>query len=280
MTTFLFTIGGVAIGVCAIASMVIVGQAGKKSELRKAAEVVASVAGIVLAICFIAGIMLNGVRDRRVVAQETQTQPNKPQATPSALDDGPGAKPDAHDPASKIDQITAVLKSDPKYKFLKYEIWPGEYQKQKVWTIDYYFSERGLDGVFVLKHLACYFRRGKIVGNTDPISVEEENAKPKDEGGASRTADGAWKDLSHSTQEEVESAAAEDAQYAWRKLHLRQGSDGHFNWFEIGMKISDAQDTFHQRHVLVKGPVEEAYDKKFEASFTAIAKGLQPNDSL
>jgi quinol-cytochrome oxidoreductase complex cytochrome b subunit len=50
-----------AIGVCAIASMVIVGQAGKKSELKKAAEVVASIAGIVLAICFIAGMMLNGI---------------------------------------------------------------------------------------------------------------------------------------------------------------------------------------------------------------------------
>lgn len=59
--TFLFTIGGVAIGVCAIASMVIVGQAGKQSELKKAAEVVASIAGIVLAICFIGGMMLNGI---------------------------------------------------------------------------------------------------------------------------------------------------------------------------------------------------------------------------
>jgi hypothetical protein len=61
MTTLLFAVGGVAIGVCAIASMVIVGQAGKKSELKKAAEVVASIAGIVLAICFIAGMMLNGI---------------------------------------------------------------------------------------------------------------------------------------------------------------------------------------------------------------------------
>jgi hypothetical protein len=223
MTTFLFTLGGAAIGVCAIASMVIVGQAGKKSELKKAAEVVASIAGIVLAICFIAGMMLNGIHDRPVVAQEIRTQPTEPPSTPSALEDDPGAKPDAHDPATKISEITSALKSDSKFKFLKYEIWPGEYQKQKVWTSDYYYSERGLDGVFVLKHLACYFRRGKIVGNTDPISVAEENAKPKDEGGASRTADGAWKDLSHSTQEEIESAAAEDAQYAWRKLHLRQG---------------------------------------------------------
>ena len=50
MTTLLLTVGGVSIGVCAIASMVIVGQADKKSELKKAAEVVASIAGIVLAI--------------------------------------------------------------------------------------------------------------------------------------------------------------------------------------------------------------------------------------
>jgi hypothetical protein len=50
MTTFLFTVAGVSIGVCAVASMVIVGQGGKQSELKKAAEVVASVAGIVLAI--------------------------------------------------------------------------------------------------------------------------------------------------------------------------------------------------------------------------------------
>src|SRR5258707_8538577 len=90
-----------------------------------------------------------------ILAKVAQTQQKAPLATPSAIDDDTGAKPDAHDPASKIDQITAVLKSDPKYKFLKYEIWPGEYQKQKVWTIDYYFSERGLDGVFVLKHVAC-----------------------------------------------------------------------------------------------------------------------------
>jgi hypothetical protein len=41
--------------------MVIVGQAGKQSELKKAAEVVASIAGIVLAICFIGGMMLNGI---------------------------------------------------------------------------------------------------------------------------------------------------------------------------------------------------------------------------
>jgi hypothetical protein len=215
-----------------------------------------------------------------ILAKVAQTQQKAPLATPSAIDDDPGAKPDAHDPASKIDQITAVLKSDPKYKFLKYEIWPGEYQKQKVWTIDYYFSERGLDGVFVLKHVACYFRQGKIIGNTDPISVDEENARPKDDGNASRTADGAWKDLSHSTQEEVESAAAEDAQYAWRKLHLRQGSDGNFNWFEMGMKISDAEDTFHQRHVLVKGPIQEAYDKKFDATFTAIGHQMEAKDSL
>jgi len=66
----LFTVGSVAVGVCVIASMVIVGQAGKKSELKKAAEVVASIAGIVLAICFIAGMTLNSIHERPVVAQE------------------------------------------------------------------------------------------------------------------------------------------------------------------------------------------------------------------
>jgi len=194
--------------------------------------------------------------------------------------DDPGAKPDAHDPATKIDRVTAFFKSDPRYKFFKYEIWAGEYQKQKVWTIDYYYSERGLDGVFVLKHVISYFRQGKIIANSDPISVDEENAKPKDEGGASRTAVGAWKDLSHSTQDEVESAAAEDAQYAWRKLHLRQGSDGQFNWFEIGMKEGDAKGVFHERHVLVEGPTQKAYDKKFEETFTAIAQKIEAKDAL
>jgi hypothetical protein len=209
-----------------------------------------------------------------------QTQPKEPQPTPSVVADDPGAKPDPHDPASKIDRVTTFLKGDPKFKFLKYEIWPGEYQKRKVWTIDYYYSERGVDGVFVLKHVACYFRQGKIIGNTDPISVEEENTKPKDEGGVSRTADGAWKDLNQSTQEEVEAAATEDAQYAWRKLHLRQASDSQFNWFEIGWKISDAESVFHERHSLVKGPLQEAYDKKFDKAFTAIAQGIEARDSL
>jgi hypothetical protein len=134
--------------------------------------------------------------------------------------------------------------------------------------------------VFVLKHVISYFRQGRIIANSDPISVDEENAKPKDEGGASRTADGAWKDLSHSTQEEVESAAAEDAQYAWRKLHLRQGSDGQFNWFEIGMKEGDAKGVFHERHVLIEGPTQKEYDKKFEETFTAIAQKIEAKDSL
>lgn len=114
-----------------------------------------------------------------ILAKVAQTQQKEPPRTPSALEDDPGAKPDAHDPASKISEIRTVFKSDSKYKFLKYEIWPGEYQKQKVWTIDYYYSERGLDGVFVLKHVACYFRRGKIIGNSEPLSIEEENAQKK-----------------------------------------------------------------------------------------------------
>jgi hypothetical protein len=48
----------------------------------------------------------------------------------------------------------------------------------------------------------------------------------------------------------------------------------------MGMKISDAQDIFHQRHVLVKGPIQEAYDKKFEESFTAIGRQIEARDSL
>ena len=139
---------------------------------------------------------------------------------------------------------------------------------------------RGLDGVFVLKHVISYFRQGKIIANSDPISVDEENAKPKDEGGASRTAVGAWKDLSHSTQDEVESAAAEDAQYAWRKLHLRQGSDGQFNWFEIGMKEADAKGVFHERHVLVQGPTQKAYDKKVRGGFYSSRPEDRAKDSL
>jgi Superinfection immunity protein len=123
--------------------------------------------------------------------------------------DDPGPKPDAYDPATKIDRVTAFFKSNPQYKFLKYEIWPGEYQKQKVWTIDYYYSERGLDGVFVLKHVISYFRQGKIIANSDPISVDEENARPKDESGASSLANGDRKNLSHDPDAAVKPAAAD-----------------------------------------------------------------------
>src|SRR6266446_7464780 len=77
-----------------------------------------------------------------ILAKVAQTQQKAPLATPSTIDDDPGAKPEAQDPATKINQVVTLLKSDPRYEFLKYEIWPGKYQKQKVWEIDYYYNER------------------------------------------------------------------------------------------------------------------------------------------
>jgi hypothetical protein len=214
------------------------------------------------------------------VAQKEQDQAVEAQATPTVVDDDPGAKPNAQDPATKINQVVTLLKSDPRYRFLKYEIWPGKYQKQKVWQIDYYYNERGIDGVFALKHCACYFRQGRIVGNTNPSTVEEENARREDEENAvSRLTDGTWKDLSESTEAQIEAAASEDAQRVWYGLHLKRGTDGNFNWFEIGMNIADAEDTFHQRHALAKGPIQEAYDKKFHDVFTAIAHRIEKRDA-
>jgi Superinfection immunity protein len=80
-------------------------------------------------------------------------------------------------------------------------------KSKRVWTIDYYYSERGLDGVFVLKHLACYFRGGKIIGYSDPVAVEEEHTGQKNERGDSSPADGARNNLSHNPDAEVKPAA-------------------------------------------------------------------------
>jgi len=46
------------------------------------------------------------------------------------------------------------------------------------------------------------------------------------------------------------------------------------------MKIRDAKGVFHERHVLVEGQAQKAYDKKFEETFTAIAHRTQDNGSL
>jgi hypothetical protein len=59
-----------------------------------------------------------------------------------------------------------------------------------------------------------------------------------------------------------------------------RGSDGHFNWFEIGMEEANAESAFHERHALVKGSLQEAYDKKFDKALTAIAHGIEARDSL
>lgn len=214
------------------------------------------------------------------LAEKSQMQQRGLQSNPSAVADNPGAKPDANDPASRITEITDALRKHHQFEFLKYEIWPGNYQKQKVWQIDYYYNELSSNGLPVLKHFACYFRQGKIVGNTEPASVEEENARRVDaESAVSRLSDGTWKDLSESTEAQAEAAAAEDARHAWYGLHLKRGSDGNFNWFEIGMKISDAEDVFHQRHALVKGPIQKAYDKKFDEAFTALAHRIEDRDA-
>ena len=58
---FLLILGSIAAGVCALAGMVIVSQAGKTNKLKKAAEVVTSISGIVLLVCFIVGMMLSGI---------------------------------------------------------------------------------------------------------------------------------------------------------------------------------------------------------------------------
>jgi hypothetical protein len=84
--------------------------------------------------------------------------------------------------------------------------------------------------------------------------------------------------LSDSTEAKVQAAAAEDAQHAWYGLHLKRASDGHFNWFEMGMNIADTESVFHQRHSLVKGPIQDAYDKKFDEAFTAIAHKIEDRD--
>jgi hypothetical protein len=37
---------------------------------------------------------------------------------------------------------------------------------------------------------------------------------------------------------------------------------------------------WHERHVLVQGPTQKAYDKKFEEAFTAVARKIEAKDSL
>jgi hypothetical protein len=209
--------------------------------------------------------------------QGTQTQSVEPKPTPSAYGDDAGPRPDAHDPATKIERVIAVLKGDRRYEFLKYDVWPGKYQHQKAWEINYYYNEQGPNGIPVLKHVISYFRQGKVIASTDPISVEEENERLKKET-ASKLGDGSWKDLSDGTEAEAELAAKEDARYAWYEFGVKPGKDGHFNWFEIGGNISDAEGVFHQRHSLVGGPVRQAYDKKFDEAFTAIAHRIEDGD--
>lgn len=211
------------------------------------------------------------------LTQGTQTQSVEPRPTPSAYDDDPGPKPDAHDPATKIERVIAVLKGDRRYEFLKYDVWPAKYQHQKAWEINYYYNEQGPNGIPVLKHVISYFRQGKVIASTDPISVEEEEKRSEKET-ASKLGDGSWKDLSDSTEAQAELAATEDARYGWYGSRIKPGKDGHFNWFEIGMALSDARDAFHQRHALVDGPIQRAYDKKFDESFNAIAHEMEDRD--
>ena len=79
---------------------------------------------------------------------------------------------------------------------------------------------------------------------------------------------------------DLESEAAQDALYAWNKFDLQQGSDHHFNWFEIGWKIAEAESVFHTSHNLSEGPLREAYDKKFNEAFSAIAYRIEAQHSL
>jgi hypothetical protein len=41
------------------------------------------------------------------------------------------------------------------------------------------------------------------------------------------------------------------------------------------MKMADAKSVFHERHALVKGPIQKAYDKKFDEAFNAIAHRIE-----
>jgi hypothetical protein len=82
--------------------------------------------------------------------------------------------------------------------------------------------------------------------------------------------------LSHSSTAEIQMAAASDARYVWDELHLRPGNDGEFNWFEIGMKIGDAERAVHKRHLLNEESPD--YDKTFEDTFKAIAREIQDKE--
>jgi hypothetical protein len=126
----------------------------------------------------------------------------EPQATRTAVEDDTGPKPDAQNPAAKIPKVVATLKGDSNYRFLKFEIWPGEYKNQRVWEIDYHYSERGDDGVFVLKHVAVYFRAGKIVGYGDPITADQAkpNVEEADADAVAKPYDVSLRDSSHRSE--------------------------------------------------------------------------------
>jgi len=161
-------------------------------------------------------------------SKETPSPP-KAQAIAPVVDDDPGVKPDAQNPDAKIEQVVAAFKADPKYRFLKYEVWPGEYKQQKVWEIDYHYSERGFDGVFVLKHIAVYFRGGKIVGYTEPITAEQD-AKDAAALAASAPADTSGGAISHSSSGSRRSGGksdvpgSEDGHYVGGTGSSRKGS--------------------------------------------------------
>lgn len=79
----------------------------------------------------------------------------------------------------------------------------------------------------------------------------------------------------------LQAAAHADAEYAWGKFQLRPGEDGHFNGFEIGMRISDAEQTFHARRGLAKDSAQaKAYDEAFRAAFIGIARSIESEREL
>jgi hypothetical protein len=62
-----------------------------------------------------------------------------------------------------------------------------------------------------------------------------------------------------------------DAMSAREESDLQPGSDHRFNWFEIGMQIADATETFVPQHGLNEVDAD-AYKEFFKERFTQIAR--------
>jgi hypothetical protein len=74
--------------------------------------------------------------------------------------------------------------------------------------------------------------------------------------------------------QELQHCAEADAECAWRKFEIRPGSDHRFNWFELGMKIGEATETFIARYGLNEIDAT-VYEKFFRNAFVGIARAEQ-----